>query len=152
MNNFRTRSTRRSRRNIIAGLVAAQAVTGVGLAWTAHAAPSTTRVSVDSAGQQANGASATPAVNIDGTVIAFSSRATTCPAQTPRARSMSVTRCRDEPTGEQAGRRRGRNDDSVDPAISGTDGWSPFSPRPPTWSQATPTASRTSSCTTGSPG
>ena len=28
MNNFRTRSTRRSRRNIIAGLVAAQAVTG----------------------------------------------------------------------------------------------------------------------------
>ena len=79
MNNFRTRSTRRSRRNIIAGLVAAQAVTGVGLAWTAHAAPSTTRVSVDSAGQQANGASATPAVNIDGTVIAFSSRATNLP-------------------------------------------------------------------------
>ena len=51
----------------------------MGLAWTAHAAPSTTRVSVDSAGQQANGASAAPAVNIDGTVIAFSSRATNLP-------------------------------------------------------------------------
>jgi Tol biopolymer transport system component len=73
----RRKFARRSHRSLaIVGLVAAQAVAGVGWSGTAHAAPSTTRVSVATAGQQANGASASPAVSIDGAVIAFSSSAT----------------------------------------------------------------------------
>jgi hypothetical protein len=46
----------------VTGLAAA----AVGWTATAHAAPSTTRVSITTTGQQANGASATPAVNLDG--------------------------------------------------------------------------------------
>jgi hypothetical protein len=104
----------------LVGLVAAQAVAGVGWSGTAHAAPSTTRVSVNTAGQQANGGSAAPAVNIDGTVIAFSSSATNLASGT----SAGQIYVRDKAQGrtdlvsKRAGGVAG-NDDSVDAAISG---------------------------------
>jgi WD40-like Beta Propeller Repeat len=67
---------RRRRRVALAGLVAAQVAAGVGWAGAAHAAPSTARVSINSAGQQGNGPSGGAVVNSDGNYIAFSSNAT----------------------------------------------------------------------------
>lgn len=76
MNTNHNRTIGPSRRNLtIAALLAAQTA-GVAWAATAHAAPSTIRVSVNSQGQQANSSSTVPAVNVDGSVIAFSSSAT----------------------------------------------------------------------------
>jgi Tol biopolymer transport system component len=74
----RTTTLRRHRRTLaVAGLVAAQAAAGAGWTATAQAAPSTTRVSVSSAGQQGNAASGgSISVSRDGTLIAFSSVAT----------------------------------------------------------------------------
>jgi Tol biopolymer transport system component len=104
----------------LVGLVAAQAVAGVGWSGTAHAAPSTTRVSVASTGAQANGASAAPAVNLDGTVIAFSSSATNLVAGAPagqiyvRDKIQGRTDLVSKKPGGIAG-----NGSSVDPSISG---------------------------------
>jgi Tol biopolymer transport system component len=108
-----------STRVTIAGLIAAQAALSVGLAGAAHAAPSTSRVSISSTGQQANAPSASPAVNGNGTVIAFSSSATNLAANAPsgqvyvrdlvNVRTELVSR----PTG--GGVPNGR---AVDPAIS----------------------------------
>jgi hypothetical protein len=111
----------RSRRGLaVAGLVAAQAVAGVGWTGTAHAAPSTTRVSVTSTGQQANSASVTPAVNIDGTVIAFSSRASNLPGANTEGQIYVRDKLqgRTDLVSKKAGGVAG-NDDSVDPAVSG---------------------------------
>jgi hypothetical protein len=104
----------------IVGLVAAQAVAGVGWAGTAHAAPSTTRVSVDSAGRQANGGSAAPAVNIDGTVIAFSSSATNLVSGAPAGQIYvrDKVQGRTDLVSKRAGGVAG-NASSVDAAISG---------------------------------
>lgn len=78
MSKNRRSEARALRRSVaVAGLVvAAHAATVVGWATAAHAAPVTDRVSVANAGQQANGASANPSVNLDGSLIAFSSSAT----------------------------------------------------------------------------
>lgn len=75
MNSNRRSTTARVWRSLAIACLTTQAA-ALGWADTAHAAPSTSRVSVTSAGQQANGASATAAVNADGTVVAFSSTAT----------------------------------------------------------------------------
>jgi Tol biopolymer transport system component len=73
--NLRKRADRR-RRAAAAGLVAAQVAAGFGLAGTAHAAPSTERVSVNSAGIQGNNHSGHPSLSSDGSQVAFSSVAT----------------------------------------------------------------------------
>ncbi len=114
-------SARRSHRSLaIVGLVAAQAVAGVGWPGTAHAAPSTSRVSVTNAGGQANGASATPAVNVDGTVIAFSSSATNLVsgAGAGQIYVRDKVQGRTDLVSKRAGGTAG-NASSVDPAISG---------------------------------
>lgn len=71
-----SRARSRRRRAAIAGMVAAQVAAGGGWAATAHAAPSTARVSISSAGLQGNGPSGGAVVNSDGSYIAFSSNAT----------------------------------------------------------------------------
>jgi len=75
VNTYRT--TRTIRLGLAAAvLVTAQAATTLGWAGAAHAVQATTRLSVNSNGQQANGTASNPAVNLDGTVVAFSSIAT----------------------------------------------------------------------------
>jgi hypothetical protein len=121
MRNHRNISGRRSRRGmLVAGLVTGLAAAAASSTATAHAAPSTTRVSITSTGQQANGASATPAVNLDGTVIAFSSRATNLTGGTTEGQIFvrDKVQGRTDLVSKKAGGVAG-NDDSVDPAISG---------------------------------
>jgi len=60
----------------LAALLAAHTALAVALGSAAHAAPSTERVSVNSAELQADGGSVTPAVSNDGSFIAFTSGAT----------------------------------------------------------------------------
>ena len=122
MSKNRRYAARGLRRGVaVAGLVAAaHAVTVAGWATAAHAAPVTDRVSVASTGQQANGASANPSVNIDGSLIAFSSSATNLVGVGVTAGQVYVRDTANRQTDLVSRSTAGgaANGDAVDPSIS----------------------------------